>query len=531
MNAPKPGRRSLFVLAAALLLVAAVTTQCSKLQSSAHRPYRASVAQAEIARETYEIEVEEKEEPNDPASVSQACEQRGTDGANKGVPRAQAAAERPFVAASNDPKSTVSIDVDTASYSLVRNYLLRAKTAPPTDVVRIEELLNYFDYGVEGPRDAAPLAVHTEVSPAPWAPGHDVVRIAIQGRRVEADSLPPANLVFLLDVSGSMNHPTKLPLLRASMNTLTKRLRPQDRVAIVVYAGAAGLVLPSTPGSQRGKILAALERLEAGGSTAGAAGLKLAYKVARDNFIERGTNRVIIATDGDFNVGPSSREALVKLISKQRKSNVFLSVLGFGMGNYRDGAMQELADRGNGNHAYIDTITEAHKVLARQLGSTLFTIAKDVKVQVRFDPKQVKRWRLIGYDNRVLAHRDFNDDTKDAGELGAGHAVTYLYEIERRGDSETDDLLKVRLRYKEPTASVSRLIEKPAWTVSSGARSGSNAMQWALAVAEAGLVWRDSKYKGAASLAGAQRRAQAALGSDPHGDRAGFVQMLVAAQR
>ncbi|HRF41540.1 MAG TPA: VWA domain-containing protein, partial [Saprospiraceae bacterium] len=337
-------------------------------------------------------------------------------------------AENRFHKATDTPLSTFSIDVDAASYSNMRRFLKNGQM-PPADAVRIEEMINYFDYQYPQPTGEHPFEVVAEMSECPWQPEHRLLHIGLKGREIATDKLPPSNLVFLIDVSGSMDSPNKLPLLQSAFRLLVNQLRPQDKVAMVVYAGAAGLVLEPTDGNDKQKILEALQRLQAGGSTAGGAGIRLAYDVARQHFVKGGNNRVILATDGDFNVGASSDADMVRLIEEERKSGVFLTVLGFGMGNYKDNKMQQLSNAGNGNHAYIDDIDEAKKVLVEEFGGTLFTIAKDVKIQIEFNPAQVAGYRLIGYENRLLNKEDFNDDKKDAGELGAGHTVTALYEI------------------------------------------------------------------------------------------------------
>jgi Ca-activated chloride channel family protein len=451
--------------------------------------------------------------------------------------------DNPFKAVTQDPLSTFSIDVDTASYANLRRFLNQGQL-PPKDAIRIEEMINYFSYTYPDAAGEHPFTVNTEISTAPWNQKHRLVRIGIQGKKVDVSKLPPSNLVFLLDVSGSMNNHDKLPLLKQALALLVNNLRVNDRVSIVVYAGAAGLVLPSTPGSDRGTILAALESLSAGGSTAGGAGIKLAYQVARQNFIKEGNNRVILATDGDFNVGVSSDGELVSLIEEERKSGVFLTVLGFGTGNYQDAKMEQLANKGNGNAAYIDSILEAQKVLVTQMGGTLLTIAKDVKLQLEFNPAKVKGYRLIGYENRILAAQDFNDDKKDAGELGAGHSVTALYEIVPAGSPEplpgvdelkyqkvevapaaqnSPELMTIKLRYKQPTGDVSQLIEHPLVDADVGFDSTSEDFRFATAVAEFGMLLRDSPYKGEASFDNLIARAKSAMGKDENGYRFDFV--------
>jgi Ca-activated chloride channel family protein len=456
--------------------------------------------------------------------------------------------ENPFLAVSAHPLSTFSIDVDRASYSNVRRFLMDGQ-APPKDAVRIEELINYFPYDYAAPTGDDPVAIHTELGPAPWKPQHQLLRIGLQARRIDLRGLPPSNLVFLLDVSGSMDEPNKLPLLKASITLLVNNLRHEDRVAIVVYAGSAGLVLSSTPGDEKAKILEAIDRLEAGGSTAGGAGIKRAYDEAVANFIRGGNNRVILATDGDFNVGVSSDGELVRLIEDRRKSGVFLTVLGFGMGNLKDSKMEQLADHGNGNYAYIDNLLEAKKTLVHELGGTLFTVAKDVKIQVEFNPSRVRAYRLIGYENRLLADEDFTDDTKDAGEMGAGHSVTALYEIVPVG-VETDVTIRVpdslryqtvrgprgggqelgfvKVRYKQPDGDRSRLLSHPV--SGEAARTPTAEFRFQGAVAEFGLLLKASAYRGSASFEDVIATARASLGADPDGYRAEFVRLANAAQ-
>ena len=464
--------------------------------------------------------------------------------------------ENDWLAAANNPLSTVSIDVDRASYSNIRRFI-RNGERPPIDAVRIEEMINYFTYDYPAARGDHPFAVATEVTRAPWNPRHHLVRIGIQGRRVDLEELPPSNLVFLLDVSGSMQPANKLPLLKKSLRMLVNELRREDRVAIVVYAGAAGLVLPSTPGSDKEEILDAIENLEAGGSTAGGAGLRLAYKVAAENRIRGGNNRVILATDGDFNIGASSDAEMTRLIEEKREQGTFLTVLGFGMGNLNDSKMEAIADHGNGNYAYIDNLLEARKVLVTEMGGTLLTIAKDVKIQVEFNPARVQAYRLIGYENRLLAAEDFNDDTKDAGELGAGHSVTALYEVVPvgappvetgsvdplrygepggpEGDREppvdfgetSDELMFVKIRYKAPDGDRSRLIEHP---VRGRVVDASTDMRFAAAVAAFGMLLRESEHRGDFTLRDVSRLARGARGEDEHGYRAEFVRLVSAAR-
>ena len=453
--------------------------------------------------------------------------------------------DNPFINVDARPLSTFAIDVDRASYSNVRRFLVKGQQ-PPRNAVRIEELINYFPYDYAEP-DEGPIAVNTEVAPAPWRSDHQLLRIGLQARRVRADHLPPSNLVFLIDVSGSMHAPDKLPLLKSAFMLLVQQLRSQDRVAIVVYAGRAGVVLESTSGANQRRILEAIEGLEAGGSTAGGAGLRRAYAVAAEHFIAEGNNRVVLATDGDFNVGESSDAAMVELIESKRKTGVFLTVLGFGQGNLQDAKMQKLADHGNGNYAYVDTLLEAQKVLVHELGGTLYAVAKDVKVQVEFNPARVAAYRLIGYENRILAARDFNDDRKDAGEMGAGHSVTALYEIVpsgAAGGAGTDalryqpaqhreqapgtspELAYVKVRYKAPDGDRS---ESMALPVTGTSDEPSDDFRFQSAVAEFGLLLRDSKHKGDAHWSRVITTAQYALGKDPGGYRAEFVRLAEAA--
>ncbi|HRG82858.1 MAG TPA: von Willebrand factor type A domain-containing protein, partial [Chitinophagaceae bacterium] len=333
--------------------------------------------------------------------------------------------ENRFLKATDNPLSTFSIDVDAAAYSNIRRFINNSQL-PPAGAVRIEEMVNYFKYEYPQPTNGDPFSINTEISDAPWNKDHKLVLIGLQGKKIPTENLPASNLVFLIDVSGSMQTAERLPLVKSSLKMLVDQLRQEDKISIVVYAGAAGLALPPTSGADKTKIKDAIDQLEAGGSTAGGAGIKLAYRVAAENFVKKGNNRVILCTDGDFNVGESSDDAMERLIEQERKSGVFLTVLGYGMGNYQDAKMQKLADKGNGNHAYIDGIAEAKKVLVNEFGGTLFTIAKDVKLQVEFNPAKVQGYRLIGYENRMLAKEDFNDDKKDAGELGSGHTVTAL---------------------------------------------------------------------------------------------------------
>ena len=459
--------------------------------------------------------------------------------------------ENSFLDPRQEPLSTFSIDVDRAAYSNVRRYLEQGQLPPP-DAVRIEEMINYFEYDYPTPAAGEPFAVQTELASCPWAPERQLLRISLQGARIDLSSAAPNNLVFLLDVSGSMQAYNKLELVKPAMRLLVDQLRPQDRVAIVVYAGAAGLVLESTPGSDRQKILEAIDRLQAGGSTAGAAGIKLAYQVAKEHFIEEGNNRVILATDGDFNVGVASESELTRLIEAKRDDGIFLTALGFGMGNYKDNKLEILADVGNGNYAYIDNLPEARKMFVHEITGTLYTIAKDVKIQVEFNPARVGAYRLIGYENRLLAAEDFNDDTKDAGELGAGHRVTALYELVSAGAETTlvrnvdplryqavptstaaansEEWGLVKLRYKEPRGRKSQLLEQPIVHTGQDIVSATGDLRHAAAVAAFGMILRRSEYVGDYSLRQVSELAQSALGRDEYGYRAEFIRLVNSAE-
>lgn len=452
--------------------------------------------------------------------------------------------ENRFLSPLNEPLSTFSIDVDAASYSNIRRFVQNGNL-PPKDAVRIEEMVNYFQYDYPKAQGEHPFSVISEMGPSPWAPEHRLLHIGMQAKQIPAANLPPSNLVFLIDVSGSMSAQNKLPLLKSAFKLLVDQLRPNDKVSIVVYAGAAGLVLPPTKGSDKPKIKEAFDQLQAGGSTAGGAGIKLAYKLARQHFIQQGNNRVILATDGDFNVGASSDAEMVRLIEKERESGVFLTVLGFGMGNYKDNKMQQLANKGNGNHAYIDNVDEAKKVLVNEFGATMYTVAKDVKFQIEFNPNRVQAYRLIGYENRLLNNEDFNDDQKDAGELGAGHTVTAIYEIipvgvktdwlakvddlkyqqPKKGSSTSSpDWCFVKLRYKQVDGSKSRLLEQSV--AAEAADVASENFRWSAAVAGLGLLLRDSPFKGKADYAMIKELAQSAQGTDPNGYRKAFLQLV-----
>lgn len=475
-----------------------------------------------------------------------------------------------------EPYSTFSIDVDNASYSNVRRFINLGQEVP-ADAVRIEEMINYFKYDYPQPDGEHPFSVYTEAGVCPWNKNRYLLHVGLRAKDIDRSELPPSNLVFLLDVSGSMNQPNKLPLLKSAFSLLVNEMREQDRVAIVVYAGAAGVVLESTPGNRREAIRQALDNLQAGGSTAGGAGLTLAYKIAEKNFIRDGNNRIILATDGDFNVGVSDNLSMEKLVEQKCGLGIYMTVLGFGMGNIKDDKMEIIADKGNGNYAYIDNIQEARRVLVQEFGGTLFTVAKDVKFQIEFNPAYVKAYRLVGYENRLLADQDFNDDTKDAGEMGAGHTVTALYEIIPAGSDEGGlptidplryqgagaagvsaggpagntaggqygsdatgremrlnlrdaprELCNIKLRYKEPDGLTSKLFSKTVGTGIKKAGETTDRFRFSAAVAEFGMILRESKYRGDASVADVISLATGARGTDPDGYRAEFIRLVQA---
>ncbi len=444
---------------------------------------------------------------------------------------------------SDSPLSTFAIDVDTASYANVRRFLVDGHL-PPADAVRVEELVNYFPYAYPAPAPGVPFGMSMEVNDCPWNADARLVRIGLRGKDVPIGDRPAASLVFLIDVSGSMNEPRKLPLVKDSLLLLAEQLRPRDRVAMVVYAGNAGLVLPSTPASDKTAIREAISRLDAGGSTNGGEGIRLAYRIARQEFIRGGNNRVILATDGDFNVGVTGKDDLVELVAKEARAGVFLTVLGFGTGNLKDGTIEALADKGNGNYAYIDSLREARKVLVEQLSGTILTIAKDVKIQVEFNPARVGTYRLLGYENRRLRKEDFNDDRKDGGEIGAGHTVTALYEITPPGAkvdplryqpaaiaaSASPEILTLKVRYKEPAGETSKKLEVPLVDTNAKPGAASADFRFAASVAAFGMVLRGSPYGGRADLAMVDRLAREGLGSDAGSYRSDFLGLVRRAQ-
>ena len=535
---------SMMMLAAGLLLVAGCSSESEMATSESARPYEKKKMRDEQAVRT----------PN-PATlgsgainnVPAAAEQRNTEAYDEIV-------VNEFVEALTTPKSTFSIDVDTASYSNVRRFINDGKR-PPKGAVRIEELINYFGYDYNDDlKSEHPFSVHTAFRKCPWNPEHHLVRIGLQGKRIARSKKPDCNLVFLLDVSGSMRAANKLPLLVKSMKMLTESLSRTDRIAIVVYASASGVVLPSTPVGESGKILAALDKLRAGGSTNGGQGIQAAYRIAAKNYIEDGINRVILCTDGDFNVGVSDRSSLVATIKKNAKSGIELSVLGFGRGNLKDSAMEQLADNGNGNYAYIDSEMEAKKSLVDEIDGKLITIAKDVKIQVDFNPARVHSYRLIGYENRLLENKDFSDDSKDAGEIGSGHSVTALYELVpadpnnphdpinspsddlesefvmtklKRSAIESDVVLNVHLRYKLPKESDGQTFTVPLeFPAQEQAEMPAGDFQFAAAVAAYGMLLQDSKFKGDADWQSVLEAAKNGAGEDRKGYRAEFVQLV-----
>ncbi|MCW3461953.1 YfbK domain-containing protein [Chitinophaga nivalis] len=452
--------------------------------------------------------------------------------------------ENIFHTATDQPLSTFSIDVDRASYSNMRRFLNNGEL-PPADAVRVEELINYFDYRYQPPTGKDPVAFYTDMAVCPWDTKHQLVRIALKSKEVDTKDLPPANLVFLIDVSGSMDAPNKLPLVKRAFKVLADQLRPQDKVAIVVYAGAAGTVLPATSGAEKSKILEALDNLQAGGSTAGGEGIRLAYRIAGENKQKNSNNRVILATDGDFNVGASSDGELEKLITRERQQGIQLSVLGFGMGNYKDNKLELLADKGNGNYAYIDNFEEARRTFVTAFGGTLFTVAGDVKLQVEFNPTFVQAYRLVGYENRVLQNEDFNNDQKDAGDMGVGHTVTALYEIIPTGKGtpavswvdplkyqqgkpigNTTEVLTVKMRYKLPGETSSRLLQQVLPYRHQVITQMPADFRMAAAAAAFGQLLRQSPFKGTATYSDVLNWAGTARGDDPEGYRAEFLQLV-----
>ena len=451
--------------------------------------------------------------------------------------------ESGFKSTATDPVTTFSADVDKASYSNVRR-MINYGQKPDEDAVRIEELINYFDYNYTPPAEGskAPLNATTTLSSCPWNPDNYLLRIGLQAKKIDLTKAPPSNIVFLIDTSGSMDSPNKMPLLKASFKLLLDNLRSEDRIAIVVYASQTGVLLPSTPAKEKKKISKVIDDLVASGSTAGGAGLQTAYKVAKKNFLPKGNNRIILATDGDFNVGISSRDKLQRLVEEERNNGIYISVLGYGMGNYRDDMAETIADKGNGNYAYIDNLTEAKRVLVNEFGGTLYTVAKDVKLQLEFNPQYVKEYRLVGYENRALANEDFEDDKKDAGEIGAGHTVTALYELVPAKGATTDglryqkqvekgfanELAFLKIRYKDPIVKDAKSVEESTpipFTLTEFAKTDDD-YRFASAVAEWGMLLRNSKYKAKSSFSQVLDLAKNAIGKDEEGYRKEFIRLV-----
>jgi len=458
--------------------------------------------------------------------------------------------ENGFKSALNQPLSTFAIDVDNASYSNIRRFINMGQL-PPKDAVRVEEMINYFNYDYRQPTGDNPFSITTEMASCPWYSKHNLLMVGLQGKEIAKDNIPPSNLVFLLDVSGSMNSPNKLPLVKSAMRMLVDELRPQDKVSIVVYAGAAGLVLDATPGTNKKKILDAIENLSAGGSTAGGEGLKLAYKVAGENLIEKGNNRIILATDGDFNVGISSDSEMEKIVSDEKQKGIYITVLGFGMGNYKDNKLEIIADKGNGNYAYIDNIQEARKIFIKEFGGTLYTIANDVKIQIEFNPENVKAYRLIGYENRLLNPEDFKDDKKDAGEMGSGHQVTALYEIvpvgvdtsipdvdklkyqkqdKKTGSNYYNEMATVKFRYKKPGESVSIADSIVVAEPKNKKMETSSNFKLAAGIAQFGMLLRGSEFKGIATVESTVELVKQGRGNDEEGYAGELIRLIESAK-
>ncbi len=487
------------------------------------------------------------------ASISRSRAKRMSSSSTREKPRYNtesysAINENIFKDVQANPLSTFSVDVDAASYSNVRRFINQGEL-PPNDAVRIEEMINYFQYDYPEPQDGSPFSINTELSKCPWNKDNLLLHVGLQGYKISTEQLPPSNIVFLIDVSGSMSSQNKLPLLKSSYRLLVNQLREKDKVAIVVYAGSSGVVLESTSGMNKEKILAAIEQLRSGGSTSGAEGLELAYEIAVKNFIENGNNRIVLATDGDFNVGPSSDGEMKQLIKKNRDRGVAISVLGFGMGNYKDSKMETIADNGNGNYYYIDNLSEAKKVLVKEFGGTFYTIAKDVKFQLEFNPYFVSKYRLIGYENRLLEDEDFKNDKKDAGDIGAGHSVTALYEIVLSDNKnrknkrlkyqtstltdeavQSNDLITLKLRYKPPKGNKSKLVEQVVKNTQSSGESISNNFKFSASVAAFGMLLRDSEHKGTASWESVIELAKAGQGDDLEGYRGEMIRLMETAK-
>jgi Ca-activated chloride channel family protein len=449
------------------------------------------------------------------------------------------------------PLSTFSVDVDAASYTNIRRFIDNGEM-PPANAVRIEEMINYFNYDLKGPANGDPVAIHTELSSAPWNAKHRLLRIGLKAKTLNTDKLPPSNLVFLIDISGSMDQTNKLPLVKASMKLVAEQLRAEDRVAIVTYAGQAGVALGATPGNEKRKIIDAIDALEASGSTNGGEGIKMAYRIARDNFMENGNNRIIMATDGDFNVGPNSDEDMEQLIVHERQSRVAISIMGFGMGNLKDSKMEAMADKGNGNYAYIDNMTEAARAFVSEFAGTLYTVAKDVKIQIEFNPAKVQAYRLLGYEDRMLNKEDFNNDRKDAGDMGSGHTVTALYEIVPAGVKDdyagsvdplkyqkpatvpvansSNEVATIKFRYKPTDISSSKMEQITVKDAPIPFGASSADFRFAAAVAEFGMLLRDSQFKEQSNFDQVISIAKSGRGEDADGYRSEFIRLAESAK-
>jgi len=522
-----------------VFMLVVLFSQCGNRGFKESAQYELSDNRGYAKREKGDEQTVEEFAPKDGIATDSVNPKHNTEAYDKIV-------ENPFLRTLENPVSTFAVDVDKASYSNCRRYL-NGNQLPPTDAVRIEEFINYFDYTYPQPTEEHPFATIIEKSKCPWNEKHDLLLIGLKGKETALSSIPPANLVFLLDVSGSMESPEKLPLLKMSLKLLLEKLRPTDKVAIVVYAGAAGVVLPSTEVREKEKIMNAFEKLKAGGSTAGGEGIIKAYQIAQENFIKDGFNRVILATDGDFNIGASSDSEMERLIEEKRKTGIFITVLGFGMGNYKDSKMEKIADAGNGNYAYIDNILEAKKVLNTEMWRTLYAIAKDVKIQIEFNPAKVKGYRLIGYENRMLRREDFNDDKKDAGEIGAGHTVTALYEIIPAESTEeipgsdnleyqntkvvkSDNVMTLKLRYKKPDQETSILMEKRLKDADMQVSTTSNNFNWAATVAGFAMLLRKSEFKGSTTYSTLLEKAKLHKGTDVDGYRTEMITLIEKAE-
>lgn len=528
------------LLAAALLVVA---TSCSQTASESKQDTSTKVYQAPALGYEYQLE---RKALSSPSYSGDAVKEEEIAYPPHNTESYAYTPENTFQHVKDHPLSTFSIDVDNASYTNTRRYL-EGGSLPPADAVRIEEFINYFQYDYPQTSGPVPFAIHTELAGCPWNAEHHLMMVTLKGKSIPFESMAPLNVTFLLDVSGSMSDENKLPLLKKSLGLLVEKLRPKDKISIVVYAGAAGVVLE--PSNNKEEILSALNRLEAGGSTAGGQGIQLAYEINKKHFIENGNNRIILATDGDFNIGASSDGEMTRLIESKRDQGIYITVLGFGMGNYKDSKMETIADHGNGNYFYIDTYEEARKVLYTQLDGTLYSIANDVKLQLEFNPAKVASYRLIGYENRMLKSEDFNNDKKDAGELGAGHTVTALYELVPAGKnqsstavdplkyqkqvpvSNSQEWLTVKFRYKVPKDTVSKLLVKTETGTPKPFMQASENMRFASSIAGFGMLLRGSEFLGTYRYPELIQLAQSCRGKDEDGYRAELVQLMKTAEQ